>query len=118
MEENKNKIAEVEKLSDEELENVAGGTDIEAVELWGAVGENINNGGFLKKDGWNNFNVGFYTLAGILDDYGIEANVSRGTFNLGLDSVNNTYRDMKTGQFLLHKEVVDFVKTGKKSWIK
>ena len=112
MEENKNKIDEVEKLSETDLDEVAGGTFNENVEL----NRSLYQSPILKEHGWNGFNIQFYSFARILSDVGIEARTSEGF--LGGGSVNNVYRDMRTGQFLLHKEVVDFVKTGQKSWIK
>ena len=49
---------------------------------------------------------------------GIECHSSTGVWGGGAGSVNNTYRDMKTGQYLLHEEVLDYIRTGNKSWIK
>ena len=69
MEENKNKIDEVEKLSDEELDNDAGGTFNENTEL----NMSLYQSPILKEHGWNEYNIPFYSFARILSDVGIEA---------------------------------------------
>lgn len=117
MEENKQKIDDAtlvdsekldsEKLSEEDMDNVAGGTYKENQNL----NEAIANSPVLAKYGWNHFNIQFYTFKRILSDAGIEAGTSWG-------GANNMYRDKETGQFLLQKEVLDYLETGKKGWLK
>ena len=109
MEENKNKIDEVEKLSETDLDEVAGGTFNENTEL----NMSLYQSPILKEHGWNEYNIPFYSFARILSDVGIEARTSEGF--LGGGSVNNVYRDMKTRQFLLQKEVIDYLKPARKS---
>lgn len=105
-----------EKLSEEDMDNVAGGTYKETEELQYAL--KIASDAWLKIGLWGRLKAGFGVdgPVDILSDLGIEADTSVGFFGAG--SVNNTYRDKETGQFLLHKEVIEFLKTGKKSWRK
>lgn len=112
MEENAKKIDDTtlldsEKLSEEDMDKVAGGTYKENNELFCA----IHNSPMLAKHGWNQFNMAFYSYARILSDAGIDADTA-------WSGANNAYRDKETGQFLLQKEVINYLETGKKSWIK
>ena len=116
MEENKQKIDEAtlvdsEKLSEEDMDNVAGGTWTESRDLWEAMRKNCGSSTVLGQKGWNSFNQDWYTFARILGDVGIEANTA-------WSGANNNYRDKETGQFLLQKEVIEYLETGKKSWRK
>ena len=122
MEENKQKmddatLVDSEKLSEEDMDNVAGGTWTESRDLWEAMRKNCGSSTVLGQKGWNSFNQDWYTFARILGDVGIDANTSTGG-GVGIGSVNNTYRDKETGQFLLQKEVIEYLETGKKSWRK
>lgn len=40
------------------------------------------------------------------DEHGIEAHIDIGWLGLGIASENNTYKDIKTGKSLTHKEVM------------
>ena len=122
MEENKQKmddatLVDSEKLSEEDMDNVAGGTWTESRDLWEAMRKNCGSSTVLGQKGWNLWNMGWYTFKRILSDVGIDANTSTGG-GVGIGSVNNTYRDKETGQFLLQKEVIEYLETGKKSWRK
>ncbi len=112
MEENKQKIdeatlADAEKISEKDLDEVAGGNYKENLELDKKIGKSP----VLEKYGWNWFNKDFYTFKRIMSDVGIETNTA-------WSGANNQYRDKETGQFILHQEVMDFLETGVKSWRK
>jgi hypothetical protein len=36
---------------------------------------------------------------------------------LGIGSINNTYKDKETGQNILHSEVMQYLREGKKKWL-
>ena len=55
-----------------------------------------------------------YGVEFALNKLGIDADVSVGF--LGLGSKNNIYVDRATGMKLSHREVVDYVRTGIKTW--
>ena len=93
----------VKKLSFDELDNVAGGTWRETGELVHAYNKN------RKKD-----RAISYTIEWHLRKIGIEAKTSWGFYGAG--SVNNVYREKNTGKMLLHEEVIEFLRTGRKSW--
>lgn len=92
------------KMSDMELENVAGGTHREMVELHSAMAKNPSGVGpyvpgiseIIKLD----------VIERLKDEYGIEAHIDIGWLGLGIASENNTYKDIKTGKSLTHKEVM------------
>lgn len=114
MEENKQKMDEAtlvdaEKLSEEDMDNVAGGNYKENQELALTMKKYCGGSTVLGQKGWNSFNQDWYTFARILGDVGIEANTA-------WSGANNNYRDKETGQFLLQKEVIEYLETGKKSW--
>lgn len=114
MEENKEKIdgatsVNAEKLSEEELSEVAGGSMKEQNELW----QTLLQSSVPSKYGWNGFNMRFYSFERIFSDFGIEISTSEGFLDGG---VSNTYRDKETGQFIRHSEVLRFLKTGEKEW--
>ena len=105
---------ECQKLPEGDLDNVAGGTRAEVQEiadLANKLTERQKEAGV----GWAGRNFSSYT--GSLKDCGIEADLSWGFMATGAGSKNNTYRCMKTGKMLLHSEVIEFIKTGKKSWL-
>ena len=103
---------EMKKLSLNEMEDVSGGTFNECNEIRGAIVE-AHNQGRLKDIGSGKFWVSD-VAEDLLNQLGIECHASEGFFGIG--SVNNTYRDKETGQFLLHREVVEYIKTGKRKW--
>ena len=107
------KILNEEQLSDEELEKVAGGKVAELEDLTKAIVSNPT----LKFLGKANSHIpGANRLVadaveGVLKDYlNIDADISLGVFGTGLNSAKNTYRDMKTGQYITHAEVLDRIK--------
>lgn len=110
------------KLSVNQLDDVAGGTTSEVADL-GKLRNYIEQRAIerLGQEGWNKWNLekmgGNFLSADAVDFFaplGIEANISRGF--LGIGSVNNTYRDKETGQMILHSEVVEYIKTGVRTW--
>ena len=107
------KILQKEQLSDAELEKVAGGTVKELEELTEAIVSNST----LKFLGKANSHVpGANRLVadaveGILkDQLNIDADISLGFLGTGAGSSKNTYRDMKTGQYITHQDVLDRIK--------
>ena len=107
------KIFAEEILLDEELNAVSGGTVAELKDLSVAIVHNST----LKFLGKANAHVpGANRLVadaveGILkDQLNIDANISLGLFGTGAGSAKNTYRDMKTGQYITHQDVLDRIK--------
>ena len=101
--------AELEKMSDEELEAVAGGTVGEFEELTKAIVSNPT----LKKLG--GFDSHVPALNGLLanqvekflqDNLQIDADISLGFLGTGAGSKNNKYVDMTTGKYISHEEVL------------
>ena len=92
------------KMNDMELENVAGGTHREMVELHSAMAKNPS------KLGTHIPGISEITKSHIIDrlkdEYGIEAHIDIGWLGLGIASENNTYKDIKTGKSLTHSEVM------------
>ena len=95
-----------QKLSLDELDNVAGGTRREMKELGAAYNSRVPWYKELTPDG----------VVKKLREMGIETNSSWGIMGTGINSVNNTYKEIKTGKMLLHEEVVEFLRTGRKVW--
>ena len=107
------KIFANEILADEQLEKVSGGTVGELEDLTNAIVHNPT----LKFLGKANSHIpGANRLVadaveGILkDQLNIDADISLGAFGTGAGSSKNTYRDMKTGQYITHAEVLDKIK--------
>ena len=107
------KILNEEQLSDEELEKVAGGKVAELEELTEAIIHNST----LKFLGKANSHIpGANRLLAdavedTLKDYlNIDADISLGAFGTGAGSSKNTYRDMETGQYITHQDVLDRIK--------
>jgi hypothetical protein len=92
------------KMEDMELENVAGGTHGEMVELHSAITPNPSGLGTYIPG------LSEITKQSIIqklkDKYGIEAHIDIGWLGLGIASENNTYKDIKTGKSLTHSEVM------------
>ena len=92
------------KMNDMELENVAGGTHREMVELHSAMTKNPS------KLGTHIPGISEITKSHIIDrlkdEYGIEAHIDIGWLGMGIASENNTYKDIKTGKSLTHQEVM------------
>ena len=91
------------KMSDMELENVAGGTHREMVELHSAITPNPSGLGTYIPG------LSEITKQSIVqklkDKYGM-AHIDIGWLGLGIASENNTYKDIKTGKSLTHSEVM------------
>ena len=96
---------ETQKLSEESLDNIAGGTWKESSELVKEYNKKVS---FLRETNIDG-------LAERLREMGIDAKISFGFYGIGSDT--NTYRCMKTGKMLLHSEVVEFLRTDRKSWM-
>ena len=95
------------KLSFDELNNVAGGTLREKNQLQAAFRQSKVFGHLYS-----------YLLANLheatLDKIGIVAKTSEGF--IGAGSVNNTYKEKSTGKMILHEEVIEYIRTGRKTW--
>ena len=107
------KTFEEKMMNEEELENVSGGTVSELEDLTTAIVSNPT----LKFLGKANSHIpGANRLVadaveGILKDHlNIDADISLGAFGTGTGSSKNTYRDMETGQYITHAEVLDRIK--------
>ena len=113
-EENLKKIDEkLETLNDEELEKVVGGTIAELKDLSNAILENSN----LKSLGKIEAHVpGVNRMVAdavekiLKEDLNVDADISLGLLGTGAGSSKNTYRDMTTGQYITHQEVLDRIK--------
>ena len=107
------KTFEEKMMNEEELENVSGGTVSELEDLTKAIVSNPTLQ-FLGKA--NSHIPGANRLVadaveGILkDQLNIDADISLGAFGLGIASAKNTYRDMETGKYMTHAEVLDRIK--------
>ena len=104
---------ELEKLSDDELEQVAGGTIGEFKDLIQAITENVKIPEIVKKLGVAEANVPIINktiasgIESILQDrYGIDADIRLGMLDIGIFSKNNKYTDIATGKSLTHQEVL------------
>ena len=106
------KILQEEILSDDELENVAGGTVNELEDLTRAFIDNstLNIVGALETHIPGANKILANTIEKGLKDMGIEAHISIGFLGTGLASDPNTYKDMSTGKSLTHQEVVNIIK--------
>ncbi|MBR2214875.1 MAG: hypothetical protein IJ849_03835 [Selenomonadaceae bacterium] len=101
------------KMEEQELEQVAGGTLTEMVELF-RVFESRGHG--KNKNTIGVYLPGFNEIAKsdiksrLKNDYGIEANIDIGWLGVGIASENNMYKDIKTGKALTHQEVMQRIK--------
>lgn len=112
---------EMKKLDMEAMNEVSGGTFKESEEIEEALMKYGHNWELGLRDSWRNglsggtskaFSTG--AIEEVLDGMGIKADCSKGL--LGIGSKNNVYKDKKTGMNLLHSEVLEYIKTGRKSW--
>lgn len=102
-----------QKLPEADLDNVAGGTFKEINELLDVqkyMGTRLKEAG----EGWWSRNRP-QVMETQYEKLGIDVYLYGRFF--GAASKNNTYRCLKTGKMLLHSEVIEFMKTGKKSWL-
>ena len=106
---------ECQKIPEEALDNVAGGTATEDEDILMKEKQNVLKRLDEAGLGWwdRNRPKGIDSALGLL---GIETNSSSGLLGTGIGSRNNTYRDKQTGQMILHSEVIEFIRTGKKPW--
>ena len=107
------KIFEEEMLNAEELENVSGGTVGELEDLTKAIVSNPTLK-FLGKAGAHVPGANRISADAVetllKDQFNIDTNISLGLFGTGAASAKNTYRDMKTGQYITHADVLDRIK--------
>ena len=107
------KIFAEEMMNAEELENVSGGKVAELEELADAIVHNPTLK-FLGKAGAHVPGANRISADAVetllKDQLNIDANISLGLFGTGAASAKNTYRDMKTGQYISHAEVLDRIK--------
>ena len=125
MEENKQEfdvaaLFDAEKLSEEELDAVAGGTNKEFMALIDVLRNGPICDKVQKMMAANPPDIGFWDgsetrTKKFLNSCGIEADISTGG-GFGIGSINNVYRDKETGQFIRHSEVLRFLKTGDREW--
>ena len=104
------KIFEEEMMNAEELENVSGGT---VGELEQIVRTFFKNSDFKDSLGATSTHLpgasiltAEYIESFMSNEMGIDANISVGVGGTGICSKKNTYRDIKTGKFLSHNEVL------------
>ena len=107
------KITAEEMLNTEELEKVSGGKVAELEELADAIVHNPTLK-FLGKAGAHVPGANRISADAVetllKDQLNIDADISLGLFGTGAASAKNTYRDMKTGQYITHAEVLDRIK--------
>ena len=107
------KITAEEMLNAEELEKVSGGKVAELEELADAIVHNPTLK-FLGKAGAHVPGANRISADAVetllKDQLNIDADISLGLFGTGAASAKNTYRDMKTGQYISHAEVLDRIK--------
>ena len=107
------KILAEEMMNAEELENVSGGRVAELEELTDAIDHNPTLK-FLGKAGSHVPGANRISADAVetllKDQLNIDADISLGLFGTGAASAKNTYRDMKTGQYITHAEVLDRIK--------
>ena len=103
-------------MSDEELDNVAGGTIGELEDLAVALMKKLPTSSLrgLKIDGsasahipGMNVVLGDAVLLILEKSMGIHARLSLGVAGTGFNSEKNTYTEISTGKTLTHKEVID-----------
>ena len=104
--------AELEQLSDDELEKVAGGYQNEVSELSEAI---HGKGKYLSAiPGVSEIEK--QNIKSILEKkLNIKADLSIGGLGWGIFSSQNTYKDLSTGKSLTHQEVLDRIKLAKGS---
>ena len=97
-------------MMDDELNNVAGGTHTEMVQLYSAISEKIGKLGSGSKFGAYIPGLSEIPKSIVIDTlknkYDIEAHIDIGWLGLGIASEKNTYKDIKTGKSLTHQEVM------------
>ena len=104
------KILAEEILLDDEMEKVSGGTVVELEQIvrtffknsdfkdsLGALSTHLPGASILTAE----YNESFMS-----NEMGIDANISVGVGGTGIFSKKNTYRDIKTGKFISHDEVL------------
>ena len=98
------------ELNEEQLNNVSGGTVAELEELANVVyrGEEYARPVYL---GTTHVPVGNIVIASELAEdlekvWGIDAHINLGFCGTGIASVNNTYIDRQTGDYISHSDVV------------
>jgi bacteriocin-like protein len=107
------------EINEKELDKVSGGTCAELREIISAVAESEGREGLGKFAKGLSYlpgclSGGAYGAEAALNELGIDADVSVGV--MGIGSKANVYVDRATGMKLSHREVVNYVRTGKKTW--
>ena len=125
MKDNKNnKILEDAAMSDEELDNVAGGTLGQMQDLYSAIVE-VETGsselGYFAAGascvlpGMNEINKSMVKKT--LSMIGIDAKIDIGWLGYGICSEDNVYTDKKTGKNISHEEVLSRIKRDLPYWM-
>ena len=118
------KLANLEAMSDEELDNVAGGTLGQMQDLMSAIVE-VESGSSGLGDfaagagcflpGMNEIEKSIVKKA--LSMIGIDAKIDIGWLGYGICSEDNVYTDKKTGKSLSHEEVLSRIKRDLPYWL-
>lgn len=99
-----------EKINDSDLEVVVGGTVVELEQIMRTFYKNSNCKDFVGAMSAHFPGAGIMTAKYIesfmSNEMGIDANISVGLGGTGICSKKNTYRDLKTGSFLSHDEIL------------
>lgn len=107
------------EINDKVLDSVSGGTCAECREITSAIAESENSRGLGKVANALSYLPGCsaggaYGVEVALDSMGIDADTSVGF--MGIGSKKNTYVDRATGAKISHGEVLNYIRTGRKSW--
>lgn len=98
------------KINDNDLDVVVGGTVVELEQIMTTFYKNSNCKDFVGVMSTHFPGAGILTAEYIesfmSNEMGIDANISIGLGGTGICSKKNTYRDLKTGKFLSHNEVL------------
>ena len=104
------KIFAEEILLDEEMEKISGGTVVELEQIVRTFYKNSNCRDFLGATSAHfpgaSILTAEYIESFMSNEMGIDANISVGVGGTGICSKKNTYRDLKTGKFISHDEVL------------
>lgn len=98
------------KMNDSDLDAVVGGTVVELEQIMRTFLKNSNSRDYLGCMSSHfpgaSIATATYIESFMSNDMHIDANISVGVGGLGICSKKNTYRDLKTGKFLSHEEVL------------
>ena len=100
---------DLNRLSEEELDQVAGGTRTEVFDIIHAIGKVHTK--IMGVDHYSELDFVPGQIEGYLKEhYGIKANLSTGFLGTGLGESKNTYS--RDGQSLTHQQVINIIKHG------